>query len=564
MASRSIDGSPAGEPPDGRSGVATAPLTPGQRRLLFVACFAALVATSMAFGVRIAILGELDEAFGLAQTQVGEIFGAGLWPFAISIVLFSLVVDRVGFGNSMVFAFGAHLVSAVITIFAGGFTSPFWGLYLGAFICALANGTVEAVINPVVAAMYPRSKTLWLTILHAGWPIGITLGLCFPLLMPEGIGARLGGIDDWQFDVAVLFLPTLMYGAMMLYCRWPRSERVEAGVSYRAMLAEVGGLGIALIGMLVFSELTKVAIQLGGLRVTLFDADPAASLGELLAVAAVPTLLCAVPYGVYTASLGRPLFIVMLVLMIPLAITELGTDSWIKSLLENKVAAAFELDSAWVLVYTASLMVVMRFCIAPIVNVLQPLGVLAVSAGMAAIGIFALSALNAPIWLIAAATVYGIGQAFFWPVTLGFVAEQFPRGGPMTLNTVAGVGMLGVGIIGTPLLGNLQDHRVDAELAAQAPQLREVVVADEVQLSVFGPYQKLDARRVGELDEGASALLEAVQADAKLSALAAAAILPVLMCISYTVLIVYFKRRGGYRPVEISAGDIEPVPASGG
>ncbi len=56
-----------------------------------------------------------------------------------------------------------------------------------------------------------------------------------------------------------------------------------------------------------------------------------------------------------------------------------------------------------------------------------------------------------------AATLYGIGKTFFWPTTLGIVSEQFPKGGALTLNAIAGIGMLTVGIIGGPLIGRMQE-----------------------------------------------------------------------------------------------------------
>ena len=41
---------------------------------------------------------------------------------------------------------------------------------------ARASALVEAVINPVVATLFPNEKTKWLNILHAGWPGGLVLG----------------------------------------------------------------------------------------------------------------------------------------------------------------------------------------------------------------------------------------------------------------------------------------------------------------------------------------------------------------------------------------------------
>ena len=81
-------------------------------------------------------------------------------------------------------------------------------LYIGTFIVALGNGTVEAVVNPVVATMFPREKTKWLNILHAAWPGGLVLGGIIALLM--------GADTTWEYKIALILLPTIAYGIMML------------------------------------------------------------------------------------------------------------------------------------------------------------------------------------------------------------------------------------------------------------------------------------------------------------------------------------------------------------
>ena len=72
---------------------------------LFTACFVALIATAFSFMLRMFLLGTWAEDFGLDKTQQGTLLGAGLWPFGISIVLFSLVLDRIGYGKAMAFSF---------------------------------------------------------------------------------------------------------------------------------------------------------------------------------------------------------------------------------------------------------------------------------------------------------------------------------------------------------------------------------------------------------------------------------------------------------------------------
>ena len=161
------------------------------RRRLFIGCIVSLVATAFGFAVRASILEPWRVEFNLSQEQIGYILGAGLFPFAISIILFSLIVDRIGNGVSMAIAFTLHVASALITVaaplalapagsspeaIAAGQQLGYRLLYIGTFIFALGNGTVEAVVNPVTATLYSKEKTRYLNILHAGWPGGLVLG----------------------------------------------------------------------------------------------------------------------------------------------------------------------------------------------------------------------------------------------------------------------------------------------------------------------------------------------------------------------------------------------------
>ena len=81
---------------------------------LFWGCFTAILATAFGFIARVLTAGEWGAEFGLSETQVGEILGAGLWPFAISIVLFSLVIDQIGYKAAMWFGFICQVVSTGI------------------------------------------------------------------------------------------------------------------------------------------------------------------------------------------------------------------------------------------------------------------------------------------------------------------------------------------------------------------------------------------------------------------------------------------------------------------
>src|SRR3954453_22188316 len=109
---------------------------------LFLACFFSIFATSSAFIVRAMVITEWGTTFNLTEAQKGAIFpGAALFPFAISIVLFSLFIDRLGYGKTMAFAVVGHLVGTVVTLLAtkaGSSAGAYQMLYFGTLITSLA------------------------------------------------------------------------------------------------------------------------------------------------------------------------------------------------------------------------------------------------------------------------------------------------------------------------------------------------------------------------------------------------------------------------------------------
>jgi MFS family permease len=486
---------------------------------LFWGCFVALIATAFGFIIRVMVLNEWGIEFNLSATEKGQIIGVGFWPFAVSIVLFSLIIDKIGYGTAMAVAFVCHTVSAVMTIFATGYDM----LWYATFIAALGNGTVEAVINPVVATLFNKDKTKWLNILHAGWPGGMVIGGII------AVALGLVGIGSWQVKVGLIFIPTIAYGIMLFGQKFPVNERVESGVSYQAMLKEVGIIG----AFIVVSLMTIEICRFFGLESTILRG--------------VIILVLTGAYGLYVKSLGQPLFIFLLLIMMPLATTELGTDGWITPLMESQMVA-LGLPPVSVLLYTSIIMMMLRFFAGPIIHKFSPIGLLMGSALVAILGLVFLSK-AAGIGILLAATLYAFGKTFFWPTMLGVVAEQFPKGGAMTLNTIAGVGMLAVGIVGAPFLGYIQDSSISANLEQQNPALYAEYSAEKSW--AFGSYPSLNQEKLAGATDENKALIAEISNEASKGALMTVAIFPCIMLVCYIILFLYFKSKGGYEAVHI-------------
>ncbi len=496
---------------------------------LFVACIISLVATAFGFIVRALLINEWGVIFNLTETQKGAIQGAGLYPFALSIIFFSLIIDRVGYGRSMCVAWVLHVVSAVITMSADSFT----GLYAGTFLFALANGVVEAVINPVTATLYPRNKTHYLNILHAGWPGGLVLGGILAISM-----SGLEGPNVWRLKIGLFLIPTLLYGALLLKQKFPVQERVAARISYREMLEEFGWGGCLLVALFAANAIGEISANLFQFSIPDF---------LLLILAVGPTAW----FGFRIRSFGRPVFFFLLLIMLLLATTELGTDSWIAALMTPVLRGWGENAGNWVLVYTSFIMFVLRFFAGPIVHRLNPLGLLATCSAVAAAGLLWLANAGTVAWVVfLAATLYGVGKSYFWPTTLGVVSEQFPKGGALTLNAIAGLGMLSVGVLGNPFLGAMQDNDLDSRLLAENPSLHARISMPEQSRYLFR-FQPLDKQKIEQLPVAQREEVEIIISSTNQGTLAKVAILPMIMLVCYLVLIFTFRKRGGYRAVEL-------------
>lgn len=503
----------------------TAPTSAQPDMKLFWACFVALVATSFVFGVRANTIGLLQDGFNLSEQQKGSINGAGMWPFAISIIFFSLIIDYVGYKTVALFAIICHTISLVLTLRASGYQDFYWSTLL----VAVANGTVESFINPVVATVFNKQKAKWLNILHAGWPAGLALGALFCGLLPD---TKLFFGAVWQFRFALCFIPVVIYALLILPRTFPVNERVAAGVSYRDMLKEVGAIGFFMITALVAPAMAQMLNQ-------------EASWTVVFIIAAVVGVLA----GLYTRSLGNWLFLVVLVVIGPLATTELGTDGWMPELLKLS-GPDFPNFATWIFVYVSVIMTVLRFYAGPIVHRFSAIGLLVVSSVIAIIGLLLLS--NATGWaILGAATIYALGKTFLWSTTLGLTSEQFPKGGALTLNGVSAVGVLFLGVLGSPYIGYKQDLDMEKRLTSTEHTALYAQVKGESKPGIFGSAPTLDQEKIKALPAELSKELEVVQAASKRSVFTTIAILPSFMLVCYVGLLLWFRSRGGYKPVEI-------------
>lgn len=188
-------------------------------RLFYGSCFA-LITTAFSFSIRAGILPQLGEELSLTAEQLGFINSMWFLGFPISMVIGGLIYHKVGGKAIMQFAFFAHAVGIILTIYSGSYV----GLLISTLLIGLGNGCTEAACNPMIADAYQGNKmSKMMNRFHMWFPGGIVIGSLISKFMTD---AQLG----WETQIWVILIPTLIYGYLFLGQHWPKAK-VEEGAT---------------------------------------------------------------------------------------------------------------------------------------------------------------------------------------------------------------------------------------------------------------------------------------------------------------------------------------------
>lgn len=411
------------------------------RNRLFVASCVAIATTGVVFSIRGDILDALGTEFRLSRYQIGLLLSPAFWGNTVANVLGGSLVDFVGMRRLFFLSTVGYVAGILVVLFApapvGDESSQFafMLLYTGFLLFGLSQGLVEAVVNPLAATIYPREKTHRLNILHAWWPGGLIVGGIVAYAL-----TRLWNLDSPTAD----------------------SHAVSLGWRVKLSVALVTPIATALLVLRQPFPATE-RVNAGVTHRQMF--------GEAL----------------------RPMFLLWFALMWLTAATEVAPGQWIPSLITNLTG----MQGILILIYTAGLSFGLRFFAGGLAHRMSPLGLLTASAVLSMIGLYALSTIDSAGEAFIAATLFGVGTAYFWPTMLSVTSEVFPRGGAFLLALMGGAGNLAIAFV-LPVIGGWYDT------------------------------------------EGAAAALRYV------------AVLPAILTVVFGALLVYYQSRGGYRPVALA------------
>ncbi len=219
-------------------------------RLFYGSCFA-LITTALSFSIRAGILPQLGEELNLSAEQLGFINSMWFLGFPISMVIGGLIYHSVGGKRIMQFAFFAHALGIILTIYSGSYT----GLLISTLLIGLGNGCTEAACNPMIADAYEGNRmSKMLNRFHMWFPGGIVIGsLVSKFMTDSGIG--------WETQIWVIMIPTLIYAYLFFGQKWPTAKVQEAARITGNLKAMINPLFLFMFCCMALTAITEFGPQ---------------------------------------------------------------------------------------------------------------------------------------------------------------------------------------------------------------------------------------------------------------------------------------------------------------
>lgn len=219
-------------------------------RLFYGSCFA-LITTALSFSIRAGILPQLGEELSLNAEQLGFINSMWFLGFPISMVIGGLVYHTVGGARIMQFAFFAHAVGIIMTIYSGSYT----GLLISTLLIGLGNGCTEAACNPMIADKYEGVRmSKMMNRFHMWFPGGIVIGSLVSKFMTDaGFG--------WESQIWVIMIPALIYAYLFFGQEWPKAKTDEAARLSGNLEAMISPLFIFMFACMALTAISEFGPQ---------------------------------------------------------------------------------------------------------------------------------------------------------------------------------------------------------------------------------------------------------------------------------------------------------------
>lgn len=198
---------------------------------LFIAALSNAIRAGAAGAMKTALLDPIDAS--RSGEMIGTVLGNSFLGFALSLLVISPLLDRIGAKKVILFAAACFIIGpGLVLLAAGSGGSVYTMLNIAMILWGCGWGATEASINPLITTLYPDDKTGKLNALHAWWPGGIIVGGLLSVLFFKQLNL------DWQLLVGLTIIPGIVLALWAMRHDFPQTESSAQGVTFSEMMAE--------------------------------------------------------------------------------------------------------------------------------------------------------------------------------------------------------------------------------------------------------------------------------------------------------------------------------------
>ena len=218
--------------------------------LFYASCFA-VITNALSFSIRAGILPQLGEDLNLTGEELGYINSMWFLGFPISMIIGGLVYNKVGGKIIMQFAFLAHTIGIIMTIYTGSYI----GLLISTLLIGFGNGCTEAACNPMIADAYEGNMIIkMMNRFHMWFPGGIVIGALISKFMTDGR-------YSWESQVWVIMIPTIIYAYLFFGKTWPKAKTQESASLTNNFKAMFSPMFIFIMVCMAFTAISEFGPQ---------------------------------------------------------------------------------------------------------------------------------------------------------------------------------------------------------------------------------------------------------------------------------------------------------------
>ena len=390
------------------------------RKRLFAGICLALIPTGAQFALIANVLGQFKMEFILTNAQVGMIAGTGFGAMTIPLLILGPGLEKYGMRAGTIAAFFGHLIGLTLLLAAFFLRGDPSAFWL----LILGVGLLGVGNGMIEVAGNPLTTALY--------PNDKTTKLnLFHAFFPIGILS--GSLIGWGLNHLQESVPFMYHWTFQL------------GIIY---------IPIIIYGYLVLPQkFPKTEYGESGLPVS----------------------------DMFKATFTSPLMYVLMAALALAMCIELGSGRWIPEIF---VQAGLGSYAILLMAWTSLIMVVLRIYAGHFVHRLSPPGMLFFAGIITGVSLLIYSSAQGAVMAFVAATLFGIGVAFFFPTIVGLVSERLPRTGSLGIVITIGVGLGVAGFVGTPGVGYIADIQISQNLNKEESRTETANVLREAE-SVF-------------------------------------------------------------------------------